>query len=146
MTSTTNEAKNRPAASRITVTEDGTAGRSRDQRTSTSPIFGSRSRPLSSTLNRALAVNRTACRESFRDRNRGGATFGPFRFPVTEAKKFRYAAVQVGEGLLEHDRRHLAQPCPLRGLLRLGQPRRHRRVGDVRLPGLAGRLPRRARR
>jgi hypothetical protein len=43
-------------------------------------------------LNRALAVNLTACRLSLRDRNRGGPTFGPFRFPVTEAKKFRYAA------------------------------------------------------
>ena len=89
--SITNEAKNLPAASRTTVTDDGTDGSGRDQRTGTSPIFGRRSRPLSSTLNRALAVNRTACRRSFRDRNRGGATFGPFRFPVTEAKKFRYA-------------------------------------------------------
>ena len=25
------------------------------------------------------------------DRNRGAATFGPFRLPATEAKKFRYA-------------------------------------------------------
>jgi len=37
-------------------------------------------------LNRALAVNRTDCRESFRDRNRGGPTFGPFRFPDSELK------------------------------------------------------------
>jgi hypothetical protein len=57
--------------------------------TSTSPIFGSLSFPLSSTRNRALLVNRTACRESLRDRNRGSAIFGPFRFPVTELKKFR---------------------------------------------------------
>ena len=49
VTSTTNEAKNRPAASLITVTEVGTAGRARDQRTCTSPIFGSRSLPLPST-------------------------------------------------------------------------------------------------
>jgi len=87
--STTNEAKNRPAASRITVTEDGAVGRSRDQRTCTSPTFGSRSRPLPSTLNRALAVKRIDWRDSLRDRNRGGATFWPFRFPVTESKKFR---------------------------------------------------------
>jgi hypothetical protein len=32
-----------------------------------------------------------ACRRSFRDRKRGGETFGPFRFRVTELKKFRYA-------------------------------------------------------
>ena len=86
---TTNEAKNRPAASRITVTDDAADGRPRDQRTATSPTFGRRSRPLSSTRNRELAVNRTACRESFRDRNRGGPAFGPARFPVTEAKKCR---------------------------------------------------------
>ena len=75
----------------ITVTLDGSAGRSRDQRTATSPIFGSRSFPPAVTANRALAVNRMACRRSFRDRNRGGATLGPFR-RLTEAKKFRYAA------------------------------------------------------
>ena len=96
LTSTTNEAKNHPAASLITVTDDGADGRGRDQRTATSPAFGSRSFPLSSTWKRAFAVNRTDCRESFResfrDRNRGGAAFGPFRFPVTEPKKFRYAA------------------------------------------------------
>jgi hypothetical protein len=55
-------AKYRPAESRITVTLDGSEGRSRDQRTGTSPILGSRSFPLASTRNRALAVNRTACR------------------------------------------------------------------------------------
>ena len=75
----------------ITVTEDGPDGRSLDQRTSTSPIFGSRSFPAGVMANRALRVNRIACRRSLRDRNRGGAIFGPFRFPVTEAKKFRYA-------------------------------------------------------
>lgn len=90
-TSTTNEARKRPDASRITVTEDGAEGSSRDQRTLTSPTFGSLSRPLPSTLNRELAVNRIARRGSLRDRKRGGATFGPFRFPVTEAKTFRYA-------------------------------------------------------
>ena len=90
--STTKLAKYRPAASMITVTLDGSDGRSRDQRTGTSPIFGSRSFPPAVTVNRALRVNRIACRRSLRDRNRGGATRGPFRLPVTEAKKFRYAA------------------------------------------------------
>src|SRR5579859_613847 len=88
---TTNDAKYRPAASRITVTELGSAGRSRDHRTLRSPIFASRSRPLSQTLNRALAVNRIACRLSLRDRNRGGPTVRPLRWPVTEADKLRYA-------------------------------------------------------
>src|SRR5689334_3460893 len=54
---TTNEAKYRPAASFTMVTEDGSDGRSRDQRTSRPPIFGNRNRPLPSTVNRALRVN-----------------------------------------------------------------------------------------
>jgi hypothetical protein len=84
--SMTKLAKYRPAESMITVTLDGSDGKGRDQRTGTSPIFGSRSFPLGSTLNRALAVNRTACRWFLRDRNRGLATFGPLRFPLSEAK------------------------------------------------------------
>jgi hypothetical protein len=44
-TSTTNEAWYRPAASTVTVTDDGSDGRSRDQRAGTSPIPGSRNRP-----------------------------------------------------------------------------------------------------
>ncbi len=59
---TTKLAKYRPDASLITVTDDGAEGRFRDQRTGTSPIFGKRSFPFGSTLNRALAVNRIACR------------------------------------------------------------------------------------
>ncbi|OHV31490.1 hypothetical protein CC117_26195 [Parafrankia colletiae] len=89
--STTNDAKYRPAASRTTVTDDGAAGRSRDQRTATSPIFGRRSFRPAVTTNRAFFVNRIACRLSFRDRNRSGKTFRPFRFPDSEEKKFRYA-------------------------------------------------------
>jgi len=73
----------------ITVIEDGLDGSGRDHRNGTSPILGSRNLPLGSILNRALAVNRMACRWSLRDRNLGGATFGPLRLPVTEAKKFR---------------------------------------------------------
>jgi hypothetical protein len=42
---TTNEAKYRPAASLTTVTDDGSDGSSRDQRTATSPTFGRRSFP-----------------------------------------------------------------------------------------------------
>jgi len=43
-------------------------------------------------VNRALRVNRMACRVSLRDRNRGSPALRPFRSPVSEAKKFRYAA------------------------------------------------------
>jgi hypothetical protein len=42
----------------MTVTDDGSAGRSRDQRTGTSPILGKDSRPLAVTANRALRVNK----------------------------------------------------------------------------------------
>jgi hypothetical protein len=59
---TTKLAKYRPAASLMTVTLDGSDGRLRGQRTDTSPILGCRSFPPDSTLNRALAVNRIACR------------------------------------------------------------------------------------
>ena len=68
------------------MTLDGSEGRGRDHRTGTSPIFGNRSLPLGRTLNRALAVNRIACRVSLRDRNRGGPIFGPFHVPLSEAK------------------------------------------------------------
>src|ERR1035441_4707611 len=91
---TTKLAKYRPAASLITVTLDGPAGSSRDQRTGTSPIFGRRSFPPAGTAKRAVRVNRIACRRSLQDRNRGGATRGPLRVPAAEAKKFRYAAVR----------------------------------------------------
>ena len=100
--STTNEAKYRPAASRITVTDDGPDGRGRDHRTGTSPIFGRRRLPFGRTLNRALAVNRIPWRVSLRDLNRGSPAslgFGPFRPPafhshtaLRDSKKRRYAA------------------------------------------------------
>ena len=51
--------------------------------------LGRRSFPQGRTRNRALAVNRIVCLRSLRDLNRGGWVFGPFRFPVTDAKKFR---------------------------------------------------------
>ena len=60
--STTKLAKYRPAASLITVTDDGPDGSVRDQRTGTSPIFGSRRFPPGVIENRALRVNRIACR------------------------------------------------------------------------------------
>ncbi|KUN73914.1 hypothetical protein AQJ46_06440 [Streptomyces canus] len=66
--SMTNEAKYLPAASRITVTLEGTAGRTRDHFTLTAPILGSDSRP-------PLAPIRF-----------------PLRSPLREAKKFLYAA------------------------------------------------------
>jgi hypothetical protein len=86
--STTNDAKYRPAASRKTVTLDGSDGRSRDQRTRISPIFA-RCRPWLRRTENPLRVSLIACRESLRDLERGAATRGPFRRPVTESKKFR---------------------------------------------------------
>src|SRR5260370_27748480 len=86
--------KSRPAESLITVTEDGIEGRVRDQRTRTSPILGSRNLPPGMTQKRALRVKRIACRVSLRDRNRGGPILGPVRLPVTEVRKFRYAALR----------------------------------------------------
>ena len=60
-TSTTNEAWYRPAASTVSVTDDASPGRSRDQRTGTSPTPGSRNRPAEVTRNRAAFVNRIDC-------------------------------------------------------------------------------------
>src|SRR5690606_40868004 len=88
--STTNEAKYRPDASLTMVTLDGSDGRSRDQRTSISPILAKYRRPLG-RIEKRPRVNRIACRLSLRDLNRGGSTFGPFRLPATEAKNARYA-------------------------------------------------------
>jgi hypothetical protein len=51
---TTKLAKYRPAESLITVTLDGADGSGRDHRTGTFPIFGRRSFPFGSTLNRAI--------------------------------------------------------------------------------------------
>ena len=45
-------------------------------------------------MNLAFAVNRAACRLSFRDFSRGGPIFGPLRFPVAESKKFLYAVLR----------------------------------------------------
>ncbi|MFD6393354.1 hypothetical protein ACWF9G_27905 [Nocardia sp. NPDC055029] len=76
-TSTTKEAKYLPDASLITVTLDGSDGSARDQRTETSPIFGSLSFRHEVTVNLALRVNRIDCRLSLRDRYFGGATRAP---------------------------------------------------------------------
>src|SRR4029453_11360364 len=69
-TSTTNEAWYLPAPSMVTVTEDGSAGRGRDQCTLRSPIFGSDRRPFGRSRKRLLLVNRTAWPER-RDLKRG---------------------------------------------------------------------------
>jgi hypothetical protein len=44
----------------VTVTDDGSDGSARDQRTLRSRIFGSRRRPFGRRRKRALAVNRIA--------------------------------------------------------------------------------------
>lgn len=74
----------------MTVTELAADGSSRDHATFRSPTFGRRSRPFPRTANRALRVNRTDCRFE-RRLNRGGPILGPWRFPLSEAKKFRHA-------------------------------------------------------
>src|SRR5690606_24863653 len=66
-TSTTNEAKYRPAESLTTVTDDGSAGSSRDQRTRISPTLATYSRPFG-RMAKPLRVSRIACRLSLRDR------------------------------------------------------------------------------
>src|SRR4051794_18223614 len=85
--SMTNEAKYRPAASLITVTDDGFDGNVRDQVTGMSPIFGNRSFPPGVMFQRAFAVNRIACRRSRRVLNRGTPIFRPARSPLIESKK-----------------------------------------------------------
>lgn len=79
-----------PSGSRITVTDDGTDGRFRDQRTLISPIFARNNRSLPRTVN-PLRVNRTDRRLSLRDLNRGLPTLRPRRLPVQESKKLRQA-------------------------------------------------------
>ncbi|WP_067852354.1 hypothetical protein [Nocardia shimofusensis] len=75
----------------ITVTDEGSEGSSRDHATFASPIFGRRNLQPNVTANREFFVNLIACRVSRRDLNRGGPIRAPFSFPVTGAKKFRYA-------------------------------------------------------
>ncbi|OIK04530.1 hypothetical protein BIV23_17415 [Streptomyces monashensis] len=87
--SMTKEAKYRPAASLITVTEEGMVGKVRDHLTRTAPIFGRFSRLLSVIDQRALAVNRIDCRLSLRDLNRGAPLVAPLRSPLREWKKLR---------------------------------------------------------
>src|SRR5690606_38912608 len=89
-TSTTKLAKYRPAASLITVTEDGADGSWRDQRILISPILATYRRPFGRIEN-PLRVNRIDCRLSLRDLNFGGPTGDPLRLPVTEEKNARYA-------------------------------------------------------
>ena len=139
--STTKLAKYRPAESLITVTLDGSDGSGRDHRTGTSPILGRRSFPLGSTLNRALAVNRIACRWSLRDLNRGGPIFGPFRFPVTEAKKFRYAVFRSARDCWSTTAE--TSPSQARSGVALAAVSRadSSPVGEVRLPGRVRLLP-----
>lgn len=76
------------AAFLVTVTDVGTAGNCRDQRTRRSPTLATYSLPLS-RREKPLAVSRIDCSLSRFDLKRGGVTFGPLRLPVCEEKKFR---------------------------------------------------------
>jgi hypothetical protein len=62
------------------------------------------------------------------------ATFGPLRVPLDGGEKVPVGHVQVRESLLEHHRRDLVQPRPLRCLLDRRQPGRQLRVGDIGQP------------
>ena len=74
----------------MTVTDDGTAGSSRDHATVSSPTLATYSFRLDRTLN-PLRVSRIDCRVSLRDRNLGAPILRPFRFPLIESNQFRYA-------------------------------------------------------
>jgi hypothetical protein len=135
---TTKLAKYRPAASMITVTLDGADGRGRDQRTGTSPIFGRRSLPFGRILNRALAVNRIACRRSLRDLNLGRPLPGAV---VPSARRRSIPAAPCGS------RRTAGRPRSGPRGPAAGSPRRPRRAMPARgwpWPRSAG--PRAARR
>ena len=87
----------------------GTSGRERR------PIFGSREPPVAQDLERAFAVNRTACRESFPDRNRGGADLRPFPLSRRGSRRnFRYASFRSARACWSTTDGHLAQPRSLR--------------------------------
>ncbi|AFM10478.1 hypothetical protein PIS_089 [Saccharomonospora phage PIS 136] len=92
-TSTTNDAKYRPSAVLITVTDDGADGRFRDHATRTSPIFASASFFPLRALN-APRVKRIVCRLSLRDLNLGAPMRRPARLPLRLSKKLRYAVSQ----------------------------------------------------
>src|SRR5882762_9400197 len=74
----------------MTVTELGSDGRSRDQRTRTSPTFARYSRPLGRTV-KPLRVSRNDCRLSLRDLNLGCPTGRPLRRLAIESNQFRNA-------------------------------------------------------
>ena len=139
-TSTTNEAWYRPVASTVTVTIDG----SRRQRRGTSAPARRRSRaaaagPPAVTRNRAALVNRIDCARSRLDRNRGAPSRAALARALHRGEEVPVRGVRVRQRLLQHHRRHLGQPRPLRGPLRRGQRLGQRRVGRERLPRPRGR-------
>jgi hypothetical protein len=125
----------------MTVTLDGTHGSGRDQRTDTSPTLGRRSLLPGRILNRALAVNRMACRRSLRDRNRGGLIFGPFRSPLREAKKFRSAAFRSAWACWSTTADTSLSHARSGGGLGRSQPRGQFGVRDIGEPSLMRFLP-----
>ena len=72
------------------MTLEGSLGRSRDQRTRTSPIFAKYSRPFD-RKRKPVRASRKDCRLSLLDFIRGRPVLRPLRCPVHEAKKFRNA-------------------------------------------------------
>ena len=86
-------------------------------------------------------MNRIGCRRSLRDRSRGGPIFGPLRFPVTEAKKFRYAAFRSASACCSTTADTSPSQARSGVFLAAVEPRRQFGVGDVRPPGLVRLLP-----
>jgi hypothetical protein len=70
----------------MTVTDDGTEGSGRDQRTLISPTFATYSRSPRSA--NPLRVSRIDCRPCLR-RNRGRPSLRPLRRPASESNQFR---------------------------------------------------------
>lgn len=103
----------------MTVTDDGFEGSRRDQRTSTSPILGSRSLPPLVMDQQAFAVNRTACRAVF-FLNFGGAIFGPSRVPFLDVKKLLYAVSRSRRDCWSTTTDTSPSQAQLRSLLGLG--------------------------
>ncbi|MFF7182993.1 hypothetical protein [Streptomyces sp. NPDC008121] len=96
----------------------GADGSARDLLTRTSPIFGNDSSLPAVIVNRAFAVNRTACWLPLRDLKRGAPMRG--LLPLRAVEEVRVGGIQVMERLFENDGGHLAEPGPFPGFLRLG--------------------------
>src|SRR4029453_5078541 len=119
----------------MTVPLDGAEGKSRDQRTRTSPTLATYS--LAPRNAKPLRVSRIDWRPCL-VRNLGAPSRRPLRLPFRESKPVAVGASRVLAGLDQGDRGDLGQPCPLRGPLGLSNhPALDLGIADP-LPGLIG--------